>query len=101
MIIRVTGGAWRGTTSTKISRSPFSHEVQEVGPQRKNIKESGKLTEQDERLHPWVGQATEMEQEVGEGRRFAFSLISLNNNSRLNPQGFGFKPQEGNELNYF
>lgn len=98
---KVTGGTGKVETSTKISRSLFSHEVQEVGLQRKNIKESGKLTEYDERLHPWVGQATEREQEVGGGRRACLSLISLNNNSRLNPQEFGLSPRKGMNLIIF
>ena len=43
----------------------------------------------------------EMEQEVGKGGKFAFSLIRLNNNPRLNPQEFGLSPRKGMNLIIF
>lgn len=59
------------------------------------------MTDSDERLHPWVGQATETSRKWGKGGEFAFSLISLNNNSRLNPQEFGLSPGKGMNLIIF
>lgn len=79
----------------------FPQEVQEMGLQRKNIKESGKQSK-DERLHPWIGQSTEKwSRKWGKGGKFAFSLIRLNNNSRLNPQEFGLSPRKGMNLIIF
>jgi hypothetical protein len=43
-MIRISQG-WEEETSTDTSRPLFSHEVQEMELQRKNMKESGKLTE--------------------------------------------------------
>lgn len=45
VLIRDFEGGWEEEAQSEVSRCLFSHEVQEMGLQRKNIKESGKLTE--------------------------------------------------------
>lgn len=100
-MIRKFEGVGPGGPNRNLKKPFFSQEVQEMGLQRKNIKESGKQSE-DERLHPWVGQSTEKwSRKWGKGGKFAFSLIRLNNNSRLNPQEFGLSPRKGMNLIIF
>lgn len=98
---KVTGGTGKVETSTKTSRSLFFS----WGPGSRATKKKHKGVWETDRIRwkvtPVGWSATEVEQEVGEGRRFAFSLISLNNNSRLNPQEFGLSPRKGMNLIIF
>ena len=72
------------------------------GYKGKTQRSLGNWQNKDERLHPWVGQSTEKwSRKWGKGEKFAFSLITLNNNPRLNPQEFGLSPRKGMNLIIF
>lgn len=90
---------WDQEAQIEISRCLFSPR----GPGNGATKEKHKgIWGTDERLHPWVGQSTEKwSRKWGKGGKFAFSLIRLNNNSRLNPQEFGLSPRKGMNLIIF
>lgn len=51
--------------------------------------------------HGLVSQQRNRAGSGGKGGKFAFSLIRLNNNSRLNPQEFGLSPRKGMNLIIF